>query len=1028
MVTSLKLFNSSVISMQCSLGWGGSPSELRLETVEDTRAGEVFTPQTIGTSVYLNYGGFSFGGLIQSYGAKQGSEGFINNVVIVSPNELLAGVSLIIGGYYGTIGSVVNIYNIFGLVETSLGYGGSQSNESGIPWHIIRDGFITLQSTYPIKFQGENYTVDFSYLPSLPNYYRIGGESISLLDFISEVCEAASCDFFIRLVYPNVITIHTVSRASQPTLGYIASFISSLDGVSSKDVGRELRMETTSKFLVGGNKAELYFSLQNSGSTDSFEDDLIYPFWGLQRGDNPYSPVILGNGAFDENHSFSVDSRAINAVGIGDSYSTNVEEMRVALIDQEAWESLLWYNNGLPTKPQYGRAVQIGCNSDLRVDIDTFLESRELREFDHLTPLDFAPWHGTIINNASKSIEDLSEENISEVYNFVNGIASQFYGRKYMVRLPDVLGKWDADTNTLTTSVEPTDGAYIPEIYFSGAIVNNLLPANYDNFLLEDGRLQSYARYDNYTNYDFSDISTEDYVIWGSSLFVRTFLDDRLYFLNPTGLQSPRAVINVPGLIRYKDPKVAKRDTAIMYKSIYSKAYAKAKTGGASDADADITAKAKATKLLSRLGSESVMMAEEALVKMPDFVAIPLKSNVDFYGPWYSIGVDGKTEFEKDDTLVPWNYGGYAQMNLAANARVSEALSSFIVGEGGSVEVPGMPARSLGDVLITNGPYITDISINFGQGGVTTTYRMQTWTPRFGKLSKAYQDRIKDLGIARQKDRKVMRELSKLPPPGAQIYNARKSIVEGSRNLRRRKPSSTMQVIAGEFLGRGSGLRNHVVMAPMYNIIQHIGSGYENKAVASFDTLFRPFDTNTGATDVPHFEINAANGPSSSTLNPFGDDDFKVVTRGSALPSGYTHLNDAEGYARALGMRFPMIGVGWGYDIDGNPVPGVSGQFEPDYKTRPDLWKVGPVDFRWNNSRKVWQSPLTNIVKAVSSGIIPIDGSGLAIIYRGGIPAESVSAHLNWMHHEIPISGGTEMLLMYFEDEQKYVVIGAECP
>ena len=60
---------------------------------------------------------------------------------------------------------------------------------------------------------------------------------------------------------------------------------------------------------------------------------------------------------------------------------------------------------------------------------------------------------------------------------------------------------------------------------------------------------------------------------------------------------------------------------------------------------------------------------------------------------------------------------------------------------------------------------------------------------------------------------------------------------------------------------------------------------------------------------------------------------------------------------RAIGFRAPMVLSGWGFDINDNPVPADTGdgsQFASGAFSNPALWKTGPVDFRWDDERKVW--------------------------------------------------------------------------
>lgn len=68
---------------------------------------------------------------------------------------------------------------------------------------------------------------------------------------------------------------------------------------------------------------------------------------------------------------------------------------------------------------------------------------------------------------------------------------------------------------------------------------------------------------------------------------------------------------------------------------------------------------------------------------------------------------------------------------------------------------------------------------------------------------------------------------------------------------------------------------------------------------------------------------------------------------------------------RTQGLRAPMILSGWGFGLDGLPVPNgvvndgqtVSGnptEFDPKLKNQRSYWKTGPVDLRWDDQRQVW--------------------------------------------------------------------------
>ena len=193
-----------------------------------------------------------------------------------------------------------------------------------------------------------------------------------------------------------------------------------------------------------------------------------------------------------------------------------------------------------------------------------------------------------------------------------------------------------------------------------------------------------------------------------------------------------------------------------------------------------------------------------------------------------------------------------------------------------------------------------------------------------------------------------------------------------------------------------------------------LGSDFQTKAGASHDAIFAPYSTHfeyNTESGLGHFQAPTKLGvPNSLTLNPFNPNNelslyyaptgsllhqLSSATTGSptagelALQSGgegwmnyghnidmavrgtgdvaelsfddqYTH-NKSSGVEveniRAVGFRGPMVLSGWGFDTNGNPVPADpnnASQFASGAFSNPALWKTGPVDLRWDDSRKVW--------------------------------------------------------------------------
>lgn len=189
---------------------------------------------------------------------------------------------------------------------------------------------------------------------------------------------------------------------------------------------------------------------------------------------------------------------------------------------------------------------------------------------------------------------------------------------------------------------------------------------------------------------------------------------------------------------------------------------------------------------------------------------------------------------------------------------------------------------------------------------------------------------------------------------------------------------------------------------------EHRAPTYSLKGGMTLDGMFRPYCTafdhtsqgelpiNTGDAktdkyhkkhyDIPGFEDGSlAPTPNVADLNPWSDDgtghghdvqgvigghDFegtnerdlsrrkaKKVTQGSDHADENATPSEYHNEYRAIGLKGPMVVVGWGYDVNGHPIPADPNdgtKFLKNHKKRQDKWKAGPVDLRWDDTRKVW--------------------------------------------------------------------------
>jgi hypothetical protein len=106
--------------------------------------------------------------------------------------------------------------------------------------------------------------------------------------------------------------------------------------------------------------------------------------------------------------------------------------------------------------------------------------------------------------------------------------------------------------------------------------------------------------------------------------------------------------------------------------------------------------------------------------------------------------------------------------------------------------------------------------------------------------------------------------------------------------------------------------------------------------------------------------------PTSFDLDPyfyFSKNDYGLVAKDGKSNSKNinTKKEPVKDHVRTMGLKGPMYYSGWGYDVQGLPVPNASGlnssgiyAFHPNAPVERKLWKTGPVDLRWHDKRKVW--------------------------------------------------------------------------
>lgn len=904
----------------------------------------------VNAPVYFRCGEFEFSGLIQSI-VREGSIGGNPRftVELTSPSRILKGAQIIIDKYAGSVYNIHNLFNVFGFMdsfgtpcpETPIagsdavfgtpagGYGGANVNTNGMQASQIITGLALLSSAFPrfqnvfspygrLVFKGsrvggygvmrydrtdvdilpdfgnpgypvnENYHdgylseyyIDLSALPIPPSYWRVEGTTVGVMELIEGICSDAGCDYFIELIpiksgsssIHKIIKVRTVARNAQPRLGRIAEFIGDTEGVESNSIGVEARQEVTESFLVGGFRQIIFQANQAFNEDEDLSDDVIVPYWGKDNDGNAIETIVDDDGRWE----FTADCTDLNftlETPLGANSITLTEgELQAAQNGFTSWMSYI----GTIGTPSY-EAIQ-----------DAFGEVRAVGDISHLLKLqaNIARMHPkdflSINNKSGKFVDDNDIKDLEKIFSFVNTFATDFYGIQFMVRIPYTCKKTDAESGVILTSEMPSpEGGYTRDEEILGLPHPTYLT---DFFGEENGLTHCFVRFASASDLDIEHLSVNEYGIYDNNLYVRAEIGEELVFLNDT----PRVVISLPQAVQNKISD--DEHDALVTANAKLIAYLEGLMKGNED---------QAKTVMGKAGGSTMYLGFSLRSATPDGAAVPLKSNIHTYGPWYVDGPPGVTQVKEDGGLVPWNYGGEDVMTLAGASMVNEDVTYMQCGERGSISIPGYPTIPLGAELgatfgagglhlienrsvITNGftgehhtdgeqnytyyssnienweglygPNITSIDVQVDAGGMHTRYVMRTYTPAPGRFSRENAQRMAQFGKQRLATQKALRQ-RQFKSTSVQSRFGRKDKRENHKRASQIGEGSTPHdVLVGYVNDWKDGQRRvTVVTERLEDLAGEIANNYNDKSIMSWDGLIRPVAGPAGSPSLPKY-------------------------------------------------------------------------------------------------------------------------------------------------------------------------------
>ena len=453
------------------------------------------------------------------------------------------------------------------------------------------------------------------------------------------------------------------------------------------------------------------------------------------------------------------------------------------------------------------------------------------------------------------------------------------------------------------------------------------------------------------------------------------------------------------------------------------------------------------------LSMENAALALKYMPKAvrPYEISIPQSSTRYTWGPWYRYSAKrGKAEIEQNSQLNPETFGSVNVLDQAAFALAGSAVADMYQSESGSIEVAEFPEYNIAERFTGSGPYVTKLSCKVGTGGITTSYEFSTWTRNFGKIAKYNVDRI--AAINKNKIRALRQGSNGIP---MMPFQGSSTIGAGAQNAHALNPQVNnfftgipvpMNVAGGaannpdgpqvwlmsgkngesvaEDLVRKIQFGNNILHA--YDVTfgctqeqilspigvpstrQRVETGQHYGGIKDFLPYIKdPKDAEDSTGD--KFSFNLVN-PSAADLDPyFGPksydgwgkvdygvtvvDDFATVSQGRNFMAFEDRNNTSEksNEYRTYGLRGPILLSGWGYDVDGLPVPrgerDLPDQFNGSFSQNRSGWKTGPVDLRWDEERQVWAGGYQIVEGFLTTPVKPAigqnpDGESTVQIYK----------------------------------------------
>ena len=821
------IFDAYCSNISVSIGWNGQGGSMQFKLVEDLnpcpgdpirQVDQTQLRNSLGKGFQFSYGSLSLGGIYQRFSEEESSGGKTYSIVVESPSKLMDGVPLVLeefngatdmylstgaygntfstnlGGEHtayqnkGSAAGIGNYYNIFAQWENPalIGYfnfyGGSGFNSAGLRVDTILNTLQYLGNSGSafggkLRFgQHSNYTEYNLDVTEVINYvsggngYRIKGPVKSLNGLLSELSDAFQFNYFYDIVNGNTpsgntggiitgdatIRVRVASKSAPPNTGAIQQFAdqrASEGRLVSYNKGKEYSDNISQKLVIGGARTRyqaipvadcLMVTGKNRNTTGvlSLNDWQIAGTVGSVCGSGP--GMTSSNPRNQVTINVQNDPVVGNSVNINATYQATLMELRMALGGQQSWEIFKTFETMAGVEPNgYNDIFSCPWTGTMAPTIDVINEFVNGEIFN----TDLLETEG---NRARKYFVKDSRKAAQIIFKSVSEAASTYALQEFIVPLVSEFPVYNQ-----MAYVPPGDFEEIKAWETGDAAFLQRRIVNDIKFCDGSGRQKSMITFPvvqdtdyNALGADYAPVTGSDLMAGGPQLATTKGSPDKEQVWLGTTFGAP---FKAGCTARYFDA-ITTPDFGL---TVFAKYFM------------NINIPPEDIVMAGKAGTQFQIPPD---VLIPRYACIPQESTRYTFGPWGTLSgtgsFAGKAEIEKNESLRPESFGGWAGLNVVGGIMATAGVTHPIDLESGSVDVAGLPEVNLGDRL-QGGPYITDISVSISPtGGVKTTYKMNTYTLNFGKLAKYNVDRISRINKNLWQAAKKMRDrIEKRPLP-----------------------------------------------------------------------------------------------------------------------------------------------------------------------------------------------------------------------------------------------------------------------